>query len=49
MLHTAKTFTTLKSVKITFSKEMEKKTLEIYFTASQMHGLQRKKEDKATT
>lgn len=54
MLHTAKTFTTLKSVKITFSKEtgkknIRKKTIRIWHSKSDAWVAKKQEKDKATT
>lgn len=43
MLHTANTFTTLKSVKITFSKEKKRMSLETLLREAEMYGLKKKK------
>lgn len=46
MLHTANTFTTLKSVKITFSKEKKRMSLETLLREAEMYGLKKKKKTK---
>lgn len=48
MLHTANTFTTLKSVKITFSKEKKRMSLETLLREAEMYGLKKKKQKTKT-